>query len=429
MNIVMMTNTFSPHVGGVARSIEAFTNEYRNRGHRVLVVAPMFENTPNKELGVIRIPAIQHFNGSDFSVALPVPGILSSAIQEFEPDVIHSHHPFLVGSTALRIAHTHEIPLVFTHHTKYEDYTHYMPADSQALKRFVINLSTSYANLCDQVFVPSESIAEMVRERGVKAPVAVVPTGVDLNKYKNANGMQFRKSVGISENTFVIGHLGRLAKEKNLEFLAHAVIAFLKKQSQNIKSCFLLAGEGPMKKIIEDLFEKNNLSDLLYTAGILDSTQVANAYDAMDVFAFASKSETQGMVITEAMAGNTPVVAIDAPGVREVVRDRSNGRLLQNENVDEFATALEWIQAKSKKGLNELKKEVRTTAVEFSMQHSADKALEHFQRLNQQSLSHRHSEYYSWTSALHFIEAEWERIKELTDAVGAAINPDQSKID
>ncbi len=423
----MMTNTYSPHVGGVARSIEAFTTEYRQRGHRVLVVAPMFDNVPENEHDVIRIPAIQNFNGSDFSVALPIPGILSNTMQKFEPDVIHSHHPFLIGSRALRIAHTHEIPLVFTHHTKYEEYTHYVPGDSQALKRFVIELSTNYANLCDQVFVPSESIAAIVRERGVKTPVAVVPTGVNLSRFKNADGLKFRKSIGISKDAFVIGHLGRLAKEKNLEFLTHAVISFLKKHAQANKVCFLLAGEGPMNNVIQEMFADNNLSNQLYTVGILDSNEVANAYNAMDIFAFASKSETQGMVITEAMAGGAPVVAIDAPGVREVVRDQINGRLLQSENIDEFTAALDWIESKSIKERQELQKQAEATAVEFSMQRSADKALEHYQRIKSQSLSSRNEEYFSWASALNFIEAEWERLKGITDAVGAAINPEQSE--
>jgi len=427
MNIVMMTNTYLPHVGGVARSIEAFTTEYRKRGHHVLVVAPTFDDLPKNELDVIRIPAIQHFNGSDFSVALPVPGILSSAIQEFEPDVIHSHHPFLIGSTALRIAHTHEIPLVFTHHTKYEEYTHYMPGDSQALKRFVISLSTNYANLCDLIFAPSESIAEIIRDRGVETPIAAVPTGVNLSRFVNANGLQFRKMIGISEDTFVIGHLGRLAKEKNLEFLTDAVITFLKKHSAKNKFCFLLAGEGPMKETIIDLFTENNLSDLLYTVGILNAGEVADAYNAMDVYAFASKSETQGMVITEAMAGGVPVVAIDAPGVREVVRDGINGRLLDSENIDEFTNALEWIHSKPEPEIIKLRKKAKATAVEFSMQHSADKALEHFQKLQQKSLKHRHREYHSWTSALNLIEAEWERIKEFSDAASAALLPDDTK--
>ena len=146
MNILMMTNTCTPHVGGVARSVERFTSEYRRRGHRVLVVAPIFENMPSQEVDVVRIPAIQHFSGSDFSVVLPIPAFLISAVEAFEPDIVHSHHPFLVGGTALRIAHLHETPLVFTHHTMYEQYTHYVPGNSAVLKRFVIKLTTSYAN-------------------------------------------------------------------------------------------------------------------------------------------------------------------------------------------------------------------------------------------------------------------------------------------
>ena len=427
MNIVMMTNTYSPHVGGVARSIDAFITEYRKRGHRVLVVAPMFENASKHEQDVIRIPAIQHFNGSDFSVALPVPGLLSSALHKFSPDVIHSHHPFLIGSTALRIAHTNEIPLIFTHHTKYEDYTHYMPGNSQALKRFVISLSTHYANLCDLIFAPSQSIAEIIRERGVQTPITVVPTGVILSRFENANGLRFRKMLGIPKDAFVIGHLGRLAKEKNLEFLANAIISFLNKQPVKNNYCFLLAGEGSMKETVIDLFAKSNLSNLLYTVGILNSDEVPDAYNAMDVFAFTSKSETQGMVITEAMAGGTPVVAIDAPGVREVVRDKFNGCLLFNENIDTFVNSLEWISSRSINEKNKLKENSKETAIKFSMLRSADKALKHYISIKEKKLTHRQKEYHSWTSALNLVESEWKRIKEITGAVGAAISSNNLK--
>jgi len=128
MNILMMTNTFTPHVGGVARSVQSFANGYRKRGHRVLVVAPEYENMPGKETDVIRVPAIQHFNRSDFSMVLPIPGFLTAAIEKFSPDIVHAQHPFLIGGTAIRVAHTHELPLVFTHHTMYEQYTHYVPS-------------------------------------------------------------------------------------------------------------------------------------------------------------------------------------------------------------------------------------------------------------------------------------------------------------
>jgi glycosyltransferase involved in cell wall biosynthesis len=298
-----------------------------------------------------------------------------------------------------------------------------MPGDSKALKRFVISLSKNYANLCDQVFAPSESIAELIRKRGVKTPIAVIPTGVNLNQFKNANGKQFRRIMGIPDNAFVVGHLGRLAKEKNLEFLVNAVIAFLKKYPEEKNTCFLLVGEGPMKDTIKAMFAKFNLSDRLYTVGILGSSEVANTYNAMDVFAFASKSETQGMVITEAMAGGAPVVAIDAPGVREVVRDGINGRLLTSENIDEFAEALQWIRSKSIVERKLLQAKAEATAIEFSMPHTAEKALKIYNKLNRLSQLDRQDEFDSWTNSLNFIEAEWDRIKDIFDAVGDAVFP------
>src|SRR3989338_1566636 len=105
MRILMVTNTFTPHVGGVARSIEAFVHEYRQLGHEVMVIAPEFKGMPLDEQRVIRIPSIPNFNGSDFSVRLPIPVDLHSRIDTFRPDIVHSHHPFILGNTALRLPH------------------------------------------------------------------------------------------------------------------------------------------------------------------------------------------------------------------------------------------------------------------------------------------------------------------------------------
>ena len=422
MNILMMTNTFRPHVGGVANSIEAFSAQYRQRGHRVLVVAPTFDNVePNTESDVIRIPSIQHFHGSDFSVALPVPGILKPAIDKFKPDIVHSHHPFLIGASALRVAHTHNLPLVFTNHTKYEDYTHYLPGDSETLKRFVIGISTNYANLCDQIFVPSESIATLIRERGVKKPIAVVPTGVDTKHFQQGNGKQFRKSMGIPEDAFVIGHLGRLAAEKNLEFLSKAILAFLKQTHNKHKFCFLLIGEGPVAQEIKELFKRQSLNEQLYVAGILEKSHIASAYSAMNVFAFASKSETQGMVLTEAMAAGVPVVAIDASGVREVVQDKINGRLLTDDDIDNFVSALNWIVSRQDGEMQHLITGAVNTAHEFSIEKSATKALGLYHQLCQSHLHDRHHEYGIWTHAMHFVESEWAILRGIASAVGTAL--------
>ena len=417
MNILMMTNTFTPHVGGVSRSVEAFTAAYRKRGHRVLVVAPMFENMPEDEVDVVRIPAIQHFNGSDFSVVLPIPGFVTSAVEAFKPDIVHSHHPFLVGRTALRMARRHELPLVFTHHTMYEQYTHYVPGDSKALKRFVINLSTSYGNICDQVFAPSESVASVLRERGVEAPIDVVPTGVQLERFARGSGPGFRSAMEIPEDAFVVGHLGRLAPEKNLDFLGKALAAFLKSEK---RAHFLVVGRGPSEKAIRDFFIGKGMADCLHVAGILEHSLLASAYRAMDVFAFASKSETQGMVLTEAMAAGVPVVALDAPGVREVVVDHRNGRLLHSETIAEFSSALQWVASLAPEQMQQLKEGAKNTAEQFSIGRSADKALALYEHLRKKEFVHRHAEYNVWTTVLRLIKTEWDVLKGLAEAAGAA---------
>ncbi len=417
MNIVMLTNTYTPHVGGVTRSVEAFAAEYRHRGHRVLVVAPAFDDMPQDEADVLRIPAIQHFNGSDFSAVLPVSGLLSEALDAFRPDLVHAHHPYLLGMTALRVARYRELPLVFTHHTLYEQYTHYVPGDSPVLRRFVIELATRYANLCDQVFTPSESIAALLHSRGVEAPIAVVPTGVNVERFAQGDGAGFRKSLGISADVFVVGHLGRLAQEKNLVFLAEAATAFLKTQPS---ARFLLVGKGPSEADIRAIFEREGLSARLHVAGNLEARQLADAYHAMDVFAFASKSETQGMVLTEAMAAGVPVVGLDAPGVREVVRDQRNGRLLYEETAEAFASALQWVAGQASTERQALKQYARDTAEAFSMPRTAATALACYEALRAGALAERTEEDAQWEHVLHLIEAEWDILKGLAGAAGAA---------
>ena len=419
MNIALLTNTFTPHVGGVARSVEAFAKAYRELGHRVLVVAPEFEDAPEHEIDVFRIPAIQHFNGSDFSVVLPVPSGLSDKMEEFKPDIIHSQHPFLLGMTAVRIARTFDLPLVFTHHTLYEQYTHYVPGDSSAMKRFVIELSTRYANLADQVFAPSASIRDVLIKRGVISPVLVVPTGVNVECFAYGKGREFLIKKHIPEDAFVVGHMGRLAPEKNLEFLARSVVAFMKQHGQAV---FLLVGAGPSQGAIEQIFAQAGLSDRLCMCGVLVKDDLADALNAMSVFAFASKSETQGMVLTEAMAAGLPVVALDAPGVREVVVDASNGRMIRVETEEAFAAALQWVYARPRDEMDILIAAARATAEAFSMAASARKALAAYENLRPDPAIRQHEDELGWDQIRGRIKAEWDILKTLAQSGDEALS-------
>lgn len=417
MNIVMMTNTYLPHVGGVARSVHSFVEGYRQRGHRVLVVAPEFPGVAEREQGVIRLPALQRFNGSDFSVVLPVPGHLSAALDAFEPDLIHSHHPFLVGSTALRAAQSRSCPLVFTHHTMYEQYTHYVPGDSEPLRRFVVQLSVSYANLCDQVFAPSESVAEVLRRRGVERPVEVLPTGVRREDFARGDGPGFRRALGIPEEARVVGHLGRLAPEKNLDFLGRAVARVLREDPQ---AWFLVVGDGPSSRDLQRSMAQAGVAERLCLAGKRVQPELADAYHAMDLFAFASLSETQGMVLAEAMAAGLPVVALDAPGAREVVDDGHNGRLLAGEDEVGFAAAVAQQLRAVAEDPQPWRRAVAETAARYDTQRCVDQALRAYGRLTEGRSASRTEADDAWRASMGRIRAEWDLIKGVAQAAGAA---------
>ena len=375
MKICMMTNTYLPHVGGVARSVSTFADEYLKQRHKVLVVAPEFEGKPLTKRAasiVERVAAIQNFNGSDFSVRLPLAATLSERIDNFQADILHAHHPFLLGDTALRVAATKNVPIIFTHHTRYEDYTHYVPFDSPALKEVAINLSTEFANLCDVVIAPSESIAALIKKRGVTSPIRVVPTGIDVKAFAAGDGACFRKKFKIPAKAFVVGHVGRLAPEKNLGYLARAAAIFVK---QTPSARFLVIGGGPSEDAIKAAFAKLGVSERLILAGKHTGRALNDAYNAMDVFAFASFSETQGMVLAEAMAAGRPVVALNASGVREVMRHNKNGFMLPaRATIKTFAAHLARLHAEPKLR-RAFSQEARRTAENFSREHCAQLAL------------------------------------------------------
>lgn len=418
MNICMMTNTYLPHVGGVARSVHTFAVDFRRQGHEVRVVAPTFpgidEMPPEQERGVIRVPAVQRFNGSDFSVRLPMIAFLNPALQGYRPDIIHSHHPFLLGDTALRFAADCHCPVVFTHHTLYEEYLHYVPFPRTAMRHFVIELSTHYANLCDAVIAPSESIAALIRKRGVSVPIEVIPTGIDLARFAGGDGGRFRKEAGIPNDAFVVGTLGRLAAEKNLGYLGRAIRRFMEAAPEAV---FLAVGSGPAEDDLRRVFEGEGVADRLFLPGKKSGEDLFDAYKAMDIFAFSSFSETQGLVLAEAMASGLPVVALDASGVREVVREERNGRLLSATATEaEFAAAVEGLW-KDRSRLKAFRGAALETAKDFSREVTAARALALYERTERLSRRKREEETQDgWAGLLHRLRVEWDLISEKAES-------------
>jgi glycosyltransferase involved in cell wall biosynthesis len=415
MKIAMFTNTYLPHVGGVARSVSTYEEEFCRRGHEVRIVAPEFKGADDSSGRVLRTPAIQHFNGSDFSVRIPVPGLLADFLDDFRPDVLHSHHPFLLGDAALRLAWSRRLPLVFTYHTMYEQYTHYVPLALDAFKRFAIQMSTDYCNLCSHVIAPSESVERLLVERGVATPITPIPTGIDIEFFASGDRERARTRHGIGPAKRVVGHVGRLAPEKNLDFLARAMRLFLADRREAV---FFVVGSGESAEMMKSTLQEASARGQLVMPGCLTGQDLADAYQAIDVFAFTSQSETQGMVLAEAMAAGATPVALDAPGVREIVNDKNGALLPRDASEEDFARAVAAV-FEDHRLMKSRQRESQKTAREFSTVKCADRVLAVYERLLREHAHTRADDPKPWDRLLGRLEIEWNLLVEKTTAIAA----------
>ena len=329
LRVAMFTNNYLPFIGGVPLSID--------RLHRglvqldaaaVKVFAPTYpQEWPDPGDGsVFRCPALfyAHLNNS------PVANIFSRKIdmvfKTFDCDLVHVHHPFWLGQKGMRLARKYGIPVVFTYHTRLERYMNYIPLPGTVLKNLAAHfLIKHFANRCDAIITPTSSTEEYLRNLGVSALIETIPTGINIGDYKRWSPQQvqaLRSKYAPSGERLLIS-VSRMAKEKNLDFLIDG-LAKVKSRTHTPFKC-LLVGDGPEKSRLEEKVASLGMDDRVVFAGNVEPHGVVGCYLAADLFVFASTSETQGMVLLEAMAGGCPVVAVRASGVYDVVKDGYNG--------------------------------------------------------------------------------------------------------
>ncbi|MBF0252826.1 MAG: glycosyltransferase [Candidatus Omnitrophica bacterium] len=412
MKILIMTNTYKPVLGGLERSIEIAAGEYRKRGHEVLIVCPEYKKSQHEE-GVLRIPALKDLGENKFSLQIPVPGIEDKILKKFIPDIIHLQHPFLIAESALRISEKNKIPLVLTYHTLFEqNLDHYLPVSLDIMKKFIIKLFTGFAELCDAVIAPSDSIKDLLKEEHqVKTQIEVIPTGIYVKQYDKFNKADSRRRLGIHPDIKLIGFISRISKEKNLDFLVKAVSLAMKKDED---LHFLVAGKGNYEEEIKNHFHNENLNSRFHYVGILEGDELICAYDALDAFVYASKSETQGLVLAEAMASGVPVIALDAPGVRDIVKDGVNGFLINEEKSELFAEKI--IDYFSIKDKNAISKNALKTAQEYSVEKCINKILSLFNLLIENGKKQERPNKSNWEKHLRGLKTEIELLSNLGDA-------------
>lgn len=368
MRIAMLTNNYKPYIAGVPVSIEHLAEQLRKQGHTVYVFAPTYKEQVEEEY-VIRYPSFP------IQVAkAPVPNILTRVLEEkvleLEIDVIHVHHPAIVGNVALALKKKYGIPVVFTYHTRYEEYLHYIPGlEKIEAKMGMVEWYLKYfCNHCDLIVAPTPGIKEYLLKKGIDTPIGVLPTGLPEENYcpSEESAIKLRRKYSKGAD-YLFCTVSRLAKEKNIEFQLEG-LAVLKKNLERRGKTFrhLIIGDGPKREYLLRRAKELGVVEEIEFIGNIKNKEIPAFQKAADAFLFSSKSETQGIVIIEAMAAGNPVVAVKASGVEDIVVDGVNG-FLTDENAEVWAEKIRYLMECSK-----LKRSMETAAVETAKEYSEE---------------------------------------------------------
>ncbi|MEN6463155.1 MAG: glycosyltransferase family 4 protein [Syntrophomonas sp.] len=338
MRIGIFTDSYKPYTSGVVTSISTFKEELTRLGHQIYIFAPSYPNYYEEEDKVYRFFSLPSPTNRDFTLAIPVHPGLNLTVKKLNLDVIHVHSPFTMGRVGLHYARKYKIPLLFTYHTMYDQYIHYVPLAQDLAKEVTIKYSNNFCNHCNHIIVPSSEVKDMLDNYRIRTPISVIPTGVPVEKLKEGEDNWLQENFNIPRNNRVLLFVGRLTKEKNLEFL---IQAFKKVKKVLPDTTLVLTAQGPLEEDLKKLaaeLELSLTSDVIFT-GALPFESLVNVYHSADLFVFSSVTETQGLVIIEAMAAGLPVVAVSASGVNDMVDDGVDG-ILTTCDQDEFAQAI-----------------------------------------------------------------------------------------
>jgi 1,2-diacylglycerol 3-alpha-glucosyltransferase len=331
MHIAHFTNTYYPVISGVVRSVSSFRQALCRLGHNVFVFAQEANGFEDNEPFIFRYPAINLRLAGDFPAVIPISSFIDQLLPNLKLDVIHSHHPVLLGSAAANKAEELNLPLVFTFHTQYREYSHYFPLPQEAVQGFVKgaidNWLKDYMKKCQHIVVPTESMRKQLADSyGLQDRVSVIPTGIDLTPYKSADGEIVRDRLGWEDDRVMVS-VGRLAPEKNCSALIEAASYVL---PEHPEFRVVIIGDGPDRENLEEYTRELGVEDRVEFTGKVPFEEIPSYLKAADFFGFSSFTETQGLVSLEALAAGLPVVAINATGTRDVVEDGKTGILTEN---------------------------------------------------------------------------------------------------
>lgn len=327
MRIGFFTDTYTPQINGVVTSIRLFAKALERLGHTVYIFAPT-PRQPTDGPRVIRIPSVPFVFQPEMRLATIYSNHAYRLVRRANLDVVHAHDPFAIGLFGFAVSKRFRIPYVHTHHAVYEEYVHYV-WEAQLTRSLAEWLSKEFSDQCDTVLAPSTKIANALLDGGVTTPVITLPTGVDARRFAPRDSDErdvaaFRKRHRVPKGARLITFVGRLGSEKNIDLLIDAM-----GQVKTPDTRLLIVGDGPYREDLVAHVAKDELRNRVIFTGYLKPEYVRIAYHASEVFFFGSTSETQGLVIAEAMASGLPVVAVRDLATADAVADGVNGLLVE----------------------------------------------------------------------------------------------------
>ncbi|UPH46137.1 glycosyltransferase [Methylophaga pinxianii] len=367
--IAFFTNNFFPFISGVTISIDRLAKGLRNRGHNVHIFAPDYTGEKQSNSSCTRVKTLFAFGSKgEFRLTNPFQQKIRKSFKQQQLDLVHVHHPFWLGSVGLWFAKRYKCPVIYTYHTRLEMYAHYVPLPGALFRNVISHLIIRrFCNKCDGVIVPTYSTEEYLRLVGVKSRIFVQPSGVDFMRFNKPHSLTpaaLKQQLGIEQKQLVLVSVSRLGKEKNVKFLIDA-IASLNQQTQN-QVQLVIIGEGDDRHYLENRIAEKGLQKSIQLIGAVSPENIPGYYQMADIFVFASKSETQGMVILEAMSAGLPVVAIRSSGIDDAIVEGKTG-FKTLDDIELWNSKLKLLIED-----NVLREELSKQAIEFARQHDSD---------------------------------------------------------
>ena len=323
-------------------SIISLKEAYERKGHEVYIFAPRVEDYIDEEKNIFRYRSVNLTSKVKYPIAIPLSFRVKKVITEFNPDIVHVHHPFVLSSQAITYGEKFGIPKILTLHTQYEQYAYYIAPIPQKITKETIKMIISHLSYkIDCITTPSVSMKELIEDYGIKNRIEVIPNAIELDSFQEKNEQkcsEIKKRYNLKEEDKIILYVGRIAQEKSIDKIIKALAIIKKKGFSKMK--LLIVGQGPARDELKQLARTLKVEEDVIFAGAVSYEEIKYYYKMAYVFTIASTTETFGMVTIEALASGVPVLAVKAPGAVDILTDGLDGLLVDNDT-EKFASALE----------------------------------------------------------------------------------------